>query len=62
MPQQAATTESLPMAFEIVKEMQVTGLDRDTRSELGGNREARSCKLNGSGLYSVLLPAGDGRE
>ena len=29
MPQQGATIESLPMAFEVVKEMQVTGLDRD---------------------------------
>ncbi len=28
MPQQAATIESLPQAFEVVKEMQADGLDR----------------------------------
>ncbi len=27
MPQRAATIESLPMAFEVVKEMQADGLD-----------------------------------
>ena len=36
MPQQAATIESLPMAFEVMKEMQITGLDRDEGDRRNG--------------------------
>ena len=55
MPQRAATIESLPAAFEVVKAMQADGLDWGEGYRPLGRQEALACVDGGSGLL-VALP------
>ena len=67
MPQQAATIESLPMAFEVVKTMQADGLDWGEgyrplgRQALAGIIEGRMAEGSATGsTISMRAPCATG--